>query len=239
MPELLVSVRSVVEATAAVQGGCDIVDIKEPANGPLGMADVDVIDSIVSKCRQLSSQPVSVALGDVDEWPAARILPVRLNDCDYLKIGPGTLEQPNEWLQRLTDIQERFAASRITHPCWIAALYADRPLLSSITPSYLKSLRDAGFVGLMIDTAGKTGQSLLDAVSQEELRIFLQRCREAGLRIGLAGSLTLASIELLLSEGIRPDLFGVRSAACADHDRSGSVQEALVEQLRVALVAHA
>ncbi|GIS63269.1 MAG: hypothetical protein CM1200mP2_54940 [Planctomycetaceae bacterium] len=35
---LLVSVRSGQEARAAIEGGCAVLDVKEPAHGPLGMA---------------------------------------------------------------------------------------------------------------------------------------------------------------------------------------------------------
>ena len=36
---LLVSVRNASEARAAINGGADVIDIKEPDHGPLGMAD--------------------------------------------------------------------------------------------------------------------------------------------------------------------------------------------------------
>src|SRR5262249_6225382 len=47
MPRLLVSVRDVREAEAALAGGADLIDIKEPAHGPLGRADDAVIEFIV------------------------------------------------------------------------------------------------------------------------------------------------------------------------------------------------
>ena len=40
-PQLLVSVRNATEAAAAVLGGADILDVKEPANGPLGRGRPD------------------------------------------------------------------------------------------------------------------------------------------------------------------------------------------------------
>ncbi len=238
MPELLVSVRNASEAINALQGGCGIVDIKEPKNGPLGMANVDGIAEIARQCRQFPNHPVSVALGDVDEWPADRPSPSLLDRFDYLKIGPGTLEQPDEWIRRLTDIQQRFVDSAVTRPRWIAAIYADRPLATNVIGSHIALLRNAGYFGLMVDTAEKTGQSLLDAMSTSELRTLIESCHESGIVIGLAGSLSLVAMESLLGEGICPDLFGVRSAACADHNRSGSVKRALVQQLHNALLAH-
>ena len=37
-PSLLVSVRCVDEVAAAIEGGAEIIDVKEPSHGSLGMA---------------------------------------------------------------------------------------------------------------------------------------------------------------------------------------------------------
>src|SRR4051795_6593943 len=63
---LLVSVRSVDEARAALAGGAAVIDVKEPDRGPLGCADFEV-------CRAVRrvvppEVPVSVALGELREW---------------------------------------------------------------------------------------------------------------------------------------------------------------------------
>ncbi len=42
---LLVSVRNEVEAEMAIGGGADLIDVKEPANGSLGMASVETKES--------------------------------------------------------------------------------------------------------------------------------------------------------------------------------------------------
>ncbi|MCG6157027.1 (5-formylfuran-3-yl)methyl phosphate synthase [Rubinisphaera margarita] len=238
MPELLISVRNVPEATSALDGGCSIVDIKEPANGPLGMACVDVIVSIAKHLGSSRLRRLSVALGELDEWPAERPIPALLNSCDYLKVGPGTLEDPAEWEEALRRLRQRFDQAGISRPRWIAALYADRPLLSKAFPQIV-SLRNIGYDGLMVDTAEKAGRSLLDSLPVNQLRDLVELCRESAIRIGLAGSLSQGAMESLLKAGVRPDLFGVRSAACGNHDRSGTVQKALVEQLRNVLRPHA
>src|SRR4051812_49007094 len=72
VPKLLVSVRNVSEAQAAVGGGCDLLDVKEPARGPLGMADRRVIAEVAQfAAGAQTDRPLecSVALGEVDELP--------------------------------------------------------------------------------------------------------------------------------------------------------------------------
>ncbi|MEX0885938.1 MAG: (5-formylfuran-3-yl)methyl phosphate synthase, partial [Phycisphaeraceae bacterium] len=45
-PGLLVSVRNVAEARAAMAGGADVIDIKEPAAGALGAASPTTIQQV-------------------------------------------------------------------------------------------------------------------------------------------------------------------------------------------------
>src|SRR5262249_39210165 len=63
MTRLLVSVRSAAEASVALEGGAGLIDVKEPDNGPLGMAPPAVIAEVL---RAVSGRvPVSAALGEV------------------------------------------------------------------------------------------------------------------------------------------------------------------------------
>src|SRR5438045_845951 len=66
--ELLVSVRSAAEAEAALEGGAAVIDVKEPANGPLGRADDETIAAVVR--RVAGRRPVSAALGELPGQPA-------------------------------------------------------------------------------------------------------------------------------------------------------------------------
>src|SRR5947209_20487137 len=52
-PRLLVSVRNVAEAEAALAGGCDVLDLKEPGRGAMGMADISTIEAVLERTRTL------------------------------------------------------------------------------------------------------------------------------------------------------------------------------------------
>src|SRR5260221_3008307 len=54
-PRLLVSVRNAVEAEAALAGGCDVLDVKEPGRGAMGMADVSTIAAVLARIRATGS----------------------------------------------------------------------------------------------------------------------------------------------------------------------------------------
>jgi len=62
---LLVSVRNASEAGSALAGGADIIDAKEPLNGPLGAVSSDVLHRIASTVG--NAAPVSAALGEISE----------------------------------------------------------------------------------------------------------------------------------------------------------------------------
>src|SRR6187397_801224 len=61
---LLVSVRNAVEASAALTGGGDIVDAKEPLHGSLGAVSAQALNAIVAAVG--TAVPISAALGDLD-----------------------------------------------------------------------------------------------------------------------------------------------------------------------------
>src|SRR5262249_54204912 len=62
---LLVSVRSAAEAVSALDGGADIIDIKEPERGSLGRADNATMTAILDAVS--GRKPVSAACGELLE----------------------------------------------------------------------------------------------------------------------------------------------------------------------------
>src|SRR5262249_54305435 len=64
-PRLLVSVRSAAEAIAAVEGGADLIDIKEPSHGSLGRADDAAVTAVLQAVG--GRKPVSAAFGELRE----------------------------------------------------------------------------------------------------------------------------------------------------------------------------
>src|SRR5438045_2477000 len=63
MAGLLVSVRSAAEATAALDGGAALIDVKEPALGSLGRAADAVRAEVLAVLA--GRVPMSVALGEL------------------------------------------------------------------------------------------------------------------------------------------------------------------------------
>jgi len=86
---------------------------------------------------------------------------------------------------------------------------------------------NAGFAGVMVDTAGKSSGALPSVISPPRLKSFIDAAHREGLFAGLAGSLRLNHVAELLV--LQPDLLGFRGALCRAGERTGALDfEALM-----------
>jgi uncharacterized protein (UPF0264 family) len=241
VPQLLVSVRSAAEAVSALDGGCDILDVKEPSRGPLGMADMSTISAIIEQAHDVGTRvPISVALGDAVDWTPGQPVPQLPVGISYLKLG--TAHLAGEGTTQFTTVQQRLSGSSAPAdgflPQWIAVGYADFPLANAPAPEDVAQLAMAcGCTGLLIDTCSKQHRRLVDWLNEAQLVKLAERCRTLGLTLGLAGRLQAADLEHVLSA--RPQIVGIRSAACRAGDRNDSINAGALSEFRHALHAAA
>jgi uncharacterized protein (UPF0264 family) len=245
-PRLLVSVRNPNEARAAIAGGCDILDIKEPNRGSLGMADPAIAAEIVAAVKKISpGLPVSAALGEVVEWQAAVVqsgvvqaeksskhsglsLPA---DCTFLKIGCAGLRSQAEWRSLLNATRAAVAATIQETPQWVAVAYADweaadAPCVSDVVDAALQD----NCCGILIDTFTKSDRWLLDWITLDELQGIAVRVHSRGLFLAVAGSLNLAGRSRLRSVAV--DVLAIRGAACIQGQRKSEVSESAVREFQ-------
>ena len=240
-PRLLISIRNASEFAAAV-AGADIIDVKDPARGALGMADVGTLREI-SHVAAREPQPVSlsIALGELRDWQDRRDVPLLPAAVRWLKMGLAGERHSADWQQRLDGVRHCFAATHAAanHSAanqglpfqWIPVAYADAALVEAPpAEEVLKYALNTGCAGLLIDTATKTGGSLVDWMSPLELLDICRRTREMNLPLALAGKIGSADLEWL--SALEPDIIGVRSVVCRHSDRSLPVTAARVAAFR-------
>jgi uncharacterized protein (UPF0264 family) len=207
MTRLLASVTNLDEAEVGLGLGADIIDLKDPSRGALGRLPVGIIRSIV---RQVAGRrPVSSTVGDLPADPdllGRAVEAVGDTGVDYVKVGLFSTGNLEDFLLAMSRLAPRHAL--------IAVLFADcAPPLER-----LERFAGAGIKGIMLDTADKTGGSLLTHLSLARLERFVNRARSLSLLSGLAGSLGLGDIPLLLPLG--PDYLGFRGALCRGAERT-------------------
>ncbi len=250
-PKLLVSVRQRGRTRAAISGGCDVLDVKEPARGALGMADVSTIADVVTHSQAcLSPVPVSVALGDAIEWTAERPVPRLPVGIAYLKLGTAEQEDGAVWQASFCAAHRRINASMQSStaavaesttavaggfaPSWIAVAYADwRTARGPAPDEVIIKAAECQCQGILIDTFSKGRLRLLDWLNGPRLCSLAAQARALGLTFALAGRLQTGDLPRVLAA--RPDIVGIRSAACRDGIRSGEIDAGAVRAFRDAL----
>jgi uncharacterized protein (UPF0264 family) len=239
IPDLLVSVRNLAEARAAIDGGCDRLDVKEPLRGPLGMADDDVIAGIAAFSLESPGRdglPCSVALGEMEEWRGQRSPFVPPRGVTDIKLGPARTQTLEGWTEDWREIFDRLGSRQIEPIRRVAVAYADwREAAAPPPEAILTAAIEFGANAFLIDTCRKDAGGLREVLNHHELRRLATTTRDAGLTFALAGSLRLGDIAPLAE--FQPDVIAVRGAACHQGHRSCEVSSECVRRLKAEIRA--
>jgi (5-formylfuran-3-yl)methyl phosphate synthase len=230
--QLLISVTNTEEAQSAAVGGADIVDIKNPSEGALGANFPHIIRAIR---QEISTEiPVSVAIGDAPNKPGATALAAlgAASCCDiqFVKVGLYGTSTTRQAVFLLKEVC-RAVRDYESDIKIIAVAYADAHKIGAFPVMESPAVAvEAGADGCLLDTAGKTGESLFSHLDDTALQQFVQDCQRGELISALAGSLGEADIPRLLKIG--PDILGFRTAACKGDRVTGVIQSKQVERLK-------
>lgn len=226
MTMMLASVRSLDEALIALEGGADLIDLKEPSRGALGALD----HAAVRICVQAigGRRPVSATIGDLPSMDpqlmAAAVERMADTGVDYIKIGFFSHPRIFDCANALSKLASR---ARL-----VAVMFADEPYDLAL----VDKLASNGFAGAMLDTAHKTGKTLRDLRNMNELGKFVTRACRLKLLTGLAGSLQKNDIPPLLE--LTQDYLGFRGALCSGRDRKQSLDTQALAEVRAIIPAN-
>ena len=218
MTLLLASVANADEAAMALDGGADIIDLKDPTQGALGavaLASARAALDLIARRRRTSA-----TLGDPPYAPdelmarARSLIEAGIDDIK-LAVSAQALDQLGVALRSL--------ASEVA---LIGMIFADDAPDFELLPR----LALLGFKGAMLDTKDKRAKRLIGALDVAQLDAFCRACRDSGLLSGLAGSLEPPDIPRLLL--ISPDVLGFRSALCVGQTRAGALDPARITLIR-------
>lgn len=224
MSKWLASVQSLEEAQTLSAALPDILDIKDPSQGALGALSIASVTDIVSfvdgRCQ------TSATVGDLPmqaDLLNSAIIAMAESGVDFVKVGLFPDQDLMQCLLAMTATIETLSVPVI------AVLFADNWPQQDVMPS----LKATGFHGVMIDTAIKNGQHLLDHWQPDALENFVSSAQQQGLMCGLAGALRLQDIFILQQLGA--DYLGFRSALCGEQQRTTMLKVELARNVQQAI----
>lgn len=223
MPGLLVSVRSADEVAAALDGGADLIDIKEPAKGPLAPAEAEVVAAVIDAvdCRV----PVSAALG---EWSPNAVTEAHWHlelPLQYVKWGLAGYAPAPGWGEDLLDTRRELPIGTEM----VIVAYADWERAKSVPPAEVaKFAKRFRFKAFLLDTWGKDGRTLLDFMPARDVAEMVDGLKRVYTTVAVGGSLRPEQLKQL--KGVAPDYFAVRSSVCAAGKRDGVIDATRVKK---------
>jgi (5-formylfuran-3-yl)methyl phosphate synthase len=227
-PGLLVSVRSADEVDDALAGGADLIDVKEPSRGALGVAEPEVVGKVVDKVK--GRVPVSAALG---EWGPNALTEAHWHlelKLDYVKWGLAGYPHTPGWGEDLLDARRQLPAGVEM----VAVAYADWERAKSIPPAEVaKFAKRFRFRAVLIDTCVKDAKTLLDFIKPAELGELVDGLKRVYTKVAVGGSLKPEQLKQL--KGVTPDYFAVRGSACAGGKRDGVIDTSRVKKWKDAI----
>jgi len=229
---LLISPINTEEAHEAIEGGADIIDVKNPKEGSLGANFPWVIKSI----REMTPEDmlVSATVGDVPYKPGTvslAALGAAVSGADYIKVGLYGTKNYDEALEVMKNVVKtvnEYSADVIV----VASGYADAHRIGALDPMEIpKVAADAGADLAMVDTAVKDGKTLFDFMNEEKIARFNNEIHSYDLKSALAGSVKKEHLQTLYNLGT--DVVGIRGAACVGGDRnSGKIHRSATMELK-------
>jgi len=229
---LLISPINTQEAREAIDGGADIIDVKNPKEGSLGANFPWVIRSI----RDITPPDmlVSATLGDVPYKPGTVALAAAgavVSGADYIKVGLYGTKNYQEALEVTKGVVKAVRDLR-ENALVVASGYADAHRVGAVDPMEIPRIAyEAGADLAMVDTAVKDGKTLFDFMDQKKITQFTNEIHSYGLKSALAGSVKEDQLELLHELGC--DVVGIRGAACTGGDRNqGTIHHSAVSRLK-------
>lgn len=221
--KILISPISLEEAAAIIEGGADIIDIKNIKEGSLG-ANFPWRIREVSDFVHKHGFVASATLGDLPFKPGTAALAAygaALSGADYVKAGLYGMNTYEQALEMMTGIAQAIRSVNQSLTV-VASGYADYRKFGGLDlHSLVRAAADTKCNVVMVDTAIKDGSTLFDVLSMDEICEFVAEGQAAGMEVALAGSVKFEHAERVFQS--KADIIGVRGAVCEGKDRSTSI----------------
>jgi len=218
------------EVSAALAGGADIVDAKNPSKGALGAVSNDVLRRIGSAVARRCTFTAAAGDATTEAELAQCVREFTAHGVEWIKVGFAGVSSQVHLRRLIAAAVDAAGSAKI-----VTVGYADANWGSTIgSADLVRTAADAGAAGALLDTEDKLGPGLCSLIPLSDLAHWVDACHSAGMLAALAGKLTAADLPHLVEIGA--DIAGVRGAACVN-GRTGCVSAAKVRELRMLCTA--
>lgn len=218
------------ETVEAIIDGVDIIDVKNPLEGPLGAS----YPWTIKRIKEFTSKHVllSCTIGEAPNIPGSMSLAAlgaASLGVDYVKVGLKGLKTKKEATKLLENVIK--AVKDFNPKVKVTAVgYADYKNAESINPLLVPEIASIVKADVaMIDTCVKDGKGLFDFLTIVQLKKFVKSAHDFGLEVALAGSLKKENLKVVF--GLGADVAGLRSAACKNNNRTKEITRQKVIEL--------
>ena len=225
---LLVSVKNADEAGLALEAGVDLIDVKDPSRGSLGMAHHETVAAVLEVVN--GRVPVSAALG---EWSPSILTEAVWHlelPLTYVKWGLAGYTHTPGWGEELLETKRLVPAPLEVVKC----AYADWEKAKSLPPlevaRFAKRFR---YRVVLLDTFKKDGSTVFDHMKPTEVAEFIDCLKRGGVAVALGGSLRPEQLKLL--KGTQPDWVAVRGSACVAGKRDAELDPVRIRKWKETL----
>ena len=214
---MLVSFKSQSEISEKNLKLVDILDLKNPEKGSLGAWSIVDIKNIVKIFG--TKKIISATIGDMPDLTKV-IKKIKIFDqlkLDFIKFGL-FVENSDQMLKFLSNIKSCDFKTEL-----VPVIFVDNANILKIAFKNLESFKKFKFNFLLLDTFSKKNGDLFKNCSLNYLSKFIEKSKQYGLSIGLAGKLNKSQVPKLLK--LKPKIIGFRSAVCEKNDRNEKISE--------------
>ena len=198
-----------------VKDFADIIDLKNPEDGPLGCLKINDIKNIVNRFSQ--KLVFSATLGNKMEFNKiiSKIKKFDELGLDYIKIGFfwNSVRKFTEFLNVLSYLSIR---AKI-----VVVIFAENTMLLKKIKKNMKDFLKYGISHFLIDTEKKESMSLTEIYDYASLNDIVLTAKYHGITIGLAGKIRLGQLNKVLQ--INPHIIGLRGALCLNDVRNEKI----------------
>lgn len=212
-PKILLSVKDIYEIDKVINYA-DIIDLKNPNDGPIGSWDTENIREVIRAYKNINFSATLGNLKDLSE--VKKKLPVFDSlGLHYIKIGC--------FCKSIKDLDKflKFFKDTKTSASIVLVFFAENQKIINSLDKYFETFINYNIKDIMIDTKNKSSKGLLENLTLNKLQKILSRSHKSEISIGLAGKLQLSNLINLLF--LNPNIVGFRGAICKTEDRNSDI----------------